>query len=351
MTGKRKNNEKIFLGFSLLAFVCLNGAFVFAQGPPPPAAPKTVVVKPRVKPNKVWKTGKKIENQNSVPAEKSVVVENNVNLSLCVSEGNLKINGWDRSEIRAFVAGGSLVGFKILQKNKQDGKPVWVMAVGFDPEKNTEPDADECLFGEEIEIDVPRNATVNVKSRESKTTIESIGKVRVENVGGDILLNNIARGVEATTFEGDVTVGNSSGAMTLQSTNGNIVVFDVSPSEIGDIFKAKTINGAILLKDVEQRQMEVNSNSGTINFIGEFLSGGQYNFGTANGSVTLVVPQNASLKIAASYGYGAFKSEFPLENLVKSAPQKAQNLSGQIGKGDASINLTTYSGALLIKKQ
>lgn len=324
-------------------FLCVSVAPVFSQVtlPKPPLPPKP----------EGWKVGKKIANQNSIPAEKSIAVDANVNISLCVESGNLKVNGWQREEIRAFVSRGSQVGFKVLQKNKSTSKSVWVMVLGFDPAKNAVSDADECLSGGEIQIDVPRNATVNVKSRNSETSIESVGKVRVENVGGDIFLNNIARGVEATTFEGDVTVGNSSGAMNLQSTTGNIVVFDAAASEIGDIFKAKTNNGAIILKNVGQRQMEVASNSGSINFSGEFLNGGQYNFGTSNGSITLAIPQNSSLKLNASYGYGAFNTDIPLENLIKSTPQKAQNLSGQIGKGDASINLTTYSGALRIKKQ
>jgi len=322
-----------------VGFLCISVVSVFAQKPPKPPQPKD------------WKVGRKIINENLIPAEKSIAVDANVNISLCVESGNLKINGWQRDEIRAFVSQGSQIGFKVLQKSKQNNESAGVMALGFDLAKTADAGADECLSGDEIQIDVPPNATVNVKSRDSETTIESVGKVRVENVGGDIFLNNIARGVEAKTFEGDVTVGNSSGAMDLQSTTGNIVVFDAASSEIGDIFKAKTNNGAIILKDVEQRQMEVGSNSGAINFSGAFLNGGQYNFGTSNGSITLAIPQNSSLKLNASYGYGAFNTDIPLENLIKSMPQKAQNLSGQIGKGDASINLTTYSGALRIKKQ
>lgn len=327
----------------LAVFLCVSVVPVFSQitlpKPPLPSKPEG------------WRVGRRIVNQNSIPAEKSIAVEENVNISLCVESGNLKVNGWQRDEIRAYVSEGSQVGFKILQKSKQSNKSVWVMVLGFDPAKTADAGADECLSGGEIQIDVPRNATVNVKSRNSETSIESVGKVTVENVGGDIFLNNITRGIEAKTYEGDVTVGSSSGAMTLLSTTGNILAFDVSPSEIGDIFKAKTNNGAIVLKNVGQRQMEVGSNSGAINFSGEFLNGGQYNFGTANGSITLAIPQNSSLKLNASYGYGAFNTEIPLENLIKSTPQKAQNLSGQIGKGDASINLTTYSGALRIKKQ
>ena len=349
MIARLKYNKKRFFPFFLFAFLCLNAVFVAAQVTVEPN-PK-VLVKTKIKPNKVWKAKKEIENKSPIPAEKSIAVDANVNISLCVETGNLKINGWERNEIRAFVSNGSQLGFNVREKSKRSNKPVWVMVLGFDPAKNTDSNADECLSGEEIEIDVPRNATVNVKSRESETTIELVGKVTVENVGGDIFLNHIARGVEATTFEGDVTVGNSSGAVTLQSTTGNIVVFDAAPSEIGDIFKAKTNNGAIMLKDVGHRQMEVGSNSGSVSFTGEFLTGGQYNFNTSNGSITLTIPQNSSSKITASYGYGAFSSEIPLQNLVKPATSKAQNLTGQIGKGDATLNLTTYSGALRIKKQ
>jgi hypothetical protein len=249
------------------------------------------------------------------------------------------------------VVSGSEVGFNVREKNKQSNKAVWVEVLGFDPTKNKETNPDECLSGEEIELDVPRGATVNVKGQASETIIESVGKVTVGIVGGDIFLSDIERGIDAKTYEGDVTVGKSGGAMTLISTTGNIVAFEVAPSQIGDIFIAKTSSGAITLQSVEHRQMEINSNSGSMKFVGEFLSGGQYTFGTQNGSILMAIPQNSSCKINASFGFGAFNSEFPLLNVVKNATSKTQSLSALLGSGDATLNLTTYSGAIRIKKQ
>ncbi len=328
--------KSIFINFALL--ISIGASFSLAQLPPKPEVPK-----PKTK---VVRT---IQNESDTPAEKSIAVDATVNISLCVGEGNLKINGWNRNEIRAFVNHGSQVGFKILQEKKS--KPVWVKVLGYNPLTNKEDNADECLAGDEIEIDVPRNATVNVKGQASETRIDSVGKVSVENIGGDVFLNNIQRGIEARTYEGDVTVENSSGAMSLYSTTGNIIAFDVSPSEIGDIFKAKTSNGAITLKNVGQRQIEVGSNSGSLNFFGEFLDGGQYNFGTSNGAIILNIPQNSSCLINASYGYGIFASELPLKNLEKNTPSKTQTLSAQMGNGDATLKLTTVSGAIRIRKQ
>ena len=333
--GKFQINS-ILINFALL--VSIGASFSLAQTPPKPEPPKT---KPKVV--------RTIQNESDTPAEKSITVDASVNISLCVSEGKIKINGWERNEIRAFVNHGSQVGFTVLQK--KNSKPVWIKVLGFEPTTNKEANADECLAGDEIEIDVPRNATVNVKGQASETMIDSVGKVSVENIGGDVFLNNIGRGIEARTYEGDVTVENSSGAMSLFSTTGNIIAFDVSPSEIGDIFKAKTSNGAITLKNVGQRQLEVGSNSGSITFNGEFLNGGQYNFGTSNGAIVLIIPQNSSCQINASYGYGAFASELPLKNIEKNTPSKTQTLSAQMGDGDASLKLTTVSGAIRIRKQ
>lgn len=331
-------------------FLCTN--FIAAQTPPPPPPetpkPKTV---PRAKPPE-WSLKRPVRNESDTPAEKSIATDAKVNISLCVSEGKIKINGWERSEVRAFVSEGSEVGFKVLQKSRQNDNPVWIKVLGFDPAK-TEGivRAGECLSGEDIELDVPRNATVNIKSRASETVISSVAKVSVENVGGDIFLSDIAQGIVAKTHEGDVTVEKSGGSISLSSIIGNILAFDVNPSEIGDIFKAKTSNGAIVLQKVEHRQMDVDSNSGSIKFDGEFLGGGQYKFGTQNGSIMLTIPPTSSCKVNALYGYGSFNTEIPMQDVVKPPDAKVQSLSGVIGKGDATVTLRTYTGAILIKKQ
>lgn len=340
-------------------FLCAN--FISAQTPPQlPQSPKPeipaptpkVKIPPRERPV-VSRAKKQIRNESDTPAEKSIATDAKVAITLCVSEGKIKINGWERDEVRAFINEGSEVGFKILQKNRQSEKPGWILVLGFDPSKTgrvVRPE--ECLFGDDIELDVPRNATINIqKSRASETVISSVAKVSVENVGGDIFLSDIAQGIEAKTQEGDVTVEKSGGAISLSSIRGNVLAFDVNPSEIGDIFKAKTSNGAIVLQKVEHRQIDVGSNSGSIKFDGEFLGGGQYKFGTQNGSILLTIPLESSCKVNALYGYGSFNTEIPMQDVVKPPNTKVQSLSGVIGKGDATVTMTTYTGSINIKKQ
>ena len=312
--------------------------------------PKGVIAplpRPNPTPPKTSETKKVVLNEGFAPAERSIRVESKVNITLCVNEGSLTINGWDRDEIRAFVRAGSQVGFKISQNNPKTQKPVWVYVLGFDPQKTKELKPEECLSGSEIELDVPRNATVNIKSLESETKIESVGKVSVKTLSGDIYLTDIANGIEATTYRGDITVERSGGQIILTNTDGNIIALDVSPSEIGDIFKAKTNSGRISLQAVEHRQIETNSISGSTTFEGELLSGGQYGFSTTNGSIGLLIPPNSLCKINAWFGFGAFMSEIPLQNTLK----KEQSLSAQLGSDDAtcSLNLKTGSGVIRLK--
>jgi Putative adhesin len=367
------SNEKFSLLF-LLALCCLSFQIISAQETPEP--PTKVVITPKVNtvitsptpnpkatpnqkvviaprptstPPKSSEAKKVIVNEGFAPAEKSIAVEPKVNITLCVKEGNVRINGWDRDEIRAFVQEGSQVGFKVSQKNLKTGKPEWVYVLGFDPQKTKELKPEECLSGSEIELDVPRNATVNLKSLESEIKIESVAKVWVANLGGDISLNDIAKGVEATTYRGDITVERSSGQMILTNTDGNILALEVSPSEIGDIFKAKTNSGRITLQAVEHRQIETGSISGSTSFDGELLSGGQYSLATQNGSIILAIPLSSQCKINAWFPYGKFDPdpEIPLKNTLK----KEQSLSAQLGSTDAtcSLNLKTGSGIIRIK--
>lgn len=342
--------NKIALKLSLLTLALfLIAPFSFLQAQTGEILQPKVLIVPGKQKFKVKQKIKNVSSGDDASAEKSIAVDAKVNVQLCVSEGKLKVNGWERNEIRAFVTGGSEVGFKVQQK--QSGTPVWVVVLGFDPTKNGDNEGNECLSGDDIELDVPRGAVVNVKSSETETVIDSVSKATVEINGGDIFLNNITQGIDAKTYEGDVTVENSSGAMTLSSTTGNIVAFNVSPSGIGDIFKAKTSSGAIALQRVEHRQIEVGSNSGSIRFNGAFQNGGQYNLSTQNGSISLAIPEQSSLKLNASYGFGVFNSEIPLENLQKNSASKAQSVSALIGKGEATLSLITVSGAIRIRKQ
>jgi hypothetical protein len=350
-TKKLNNLITRFTVFGFTVFTLFFAATVsFAQpNPKPVPKPRPIVVETPDIETIVKSTVNIVLNESDTAAEKSIQTDPKVNISLCVDEGKITINGWNRNEIRVFAANGTQVGFKVMQKLKD--KPAWVNILGFDPQKTKNSAANECLSGDEIELDVPNNAVVNLKARESETMISSVGKVRIENASGDTTLRKIANGIEVKTFEGNISVEDSSGAITLTGTSGNILAFDVSANEIGDIFKVKTGSGTINLKNIGFTQVEANSNSGSIRYDGEFPEGGQYNFGTLNGSMTLLMSKDSSCKVNAIYSFGTFSSEIPFKAEQKSSGNEVKKLSAIFGKGEATVNLTTYNGRILIKNR
>ena len=149
--------------------------------------------------------------------EKSIAVAPGVSLKLCISDGKLKVNGWDRNEIRLFVKDGSKAGFRVLEKDGETGKPVWLLVSSQSGPRVGS--GSECISGDAIEMDVPVKTSLTVSGRTSQTMVDSVRKIWIKNIEGNIALRNIPEGITAETYQGDVSVENSGGAISLQSAN------------------------------------------------------------------------------------------------------------------------------------
>jgi hypothetical protein len=349
-----KTHNLLAIAVSAVLFGIVGHAQVPAS--PPPARPERVRPKAKIK-QKLPKVGATapdlppgVEMGDGTTSERSIIVDPKVSVQMCVTEGTVRVNGWKRSELRAFVSDGSKFAFHVLEKSPS-GSPVLVSLVGVRGLPGGAATTVECIAGEDIEIDVPENSSLSLKGRETETSIDMIRKVWVNSVGGDIMITNVPQGVRASTFQGNVTVENSSGVMVLESSSGNIVAYGVAPSEVGDTFKAKTNSGEISLQKLGYRLVDVTSLSGTVAYVGELLSGGSLSFSTTNGAIRLAIPEKSSCRVTATFGFGNFNSELPLKTLtedVRSGPAKTVNAI--MGTGDATLRLTTSSGSIQIKK-
>lgn len=332
------------LGFAvILAFLLIaDPSPSFSQGTPGPPAPSRapVGVPPTLPPT-----------AGVDMSEKSLKVDPNVNLSLCVTQGTVTVNSWRRNELRVFVHDGSKFGFKVSQKSEKTGDPVWVMVFGLEAKKKYAVPT-ECISGGDVEIDVPANAAVNIKGEDVNTNIDGVRKAKIEVSGGSISVRNIAQGVTAKTYQGGVAVEESKGPMDLETTNGNIVVFEAGPGEIGDTFTARTNGGTISLQRVEHRQLDVKSISGTVAYNGAILSGGTYNLTTTNGSIRMAIPQNSVCRVTATFSEGRFETEMPFTVEQETVQPGTKTVIGKFGDGgDAIIKLISSIGSIAIRKQ
>lgn len=292
--------------------------------------------------------------KNNIPDERSIEVDSEVNIGFCVSDGNLKINGWDRDEIRVFINQGSNIGFKILNKN-EDGNPTRMTILGSDPMKDKGRPINQCLSGDVIEMDVPKGTNLTrLEGREGRVavTIESISKAKGIIInGGDIRLREIEDGISAKTFEGNITVEGSSGPISLDATNGSILVYNVQPIEDGDALKVKTNSGQIVLQSAIHSVIDASSITGSIRFTGEIQSDGQYIFKNTNGQILLGIPIETSCMIQVISQKNKFSYEVPLKILTQDNNSPTiQRITGQMGEGEANINIENQNGLIRIRK-
>ncbi len=344
----RKGSLKLNICAVVVCFAAV--PVLVAQTPKDPIPPKPPKAEVEQKPEVRYPV-RRPPRAPEVPGdtvEKALAVDPQVNIKLpCISQARVTINGWNRNEIRVFIKNGSNVGFKVHETDPKSGKPVWVL-ISRQPAGGA---LSDCISGERIDIEVPFGASLVLSGRKSDTRVDSIKKISLDYAGGNVALRNISGGIVAKTYEGDVSVENSGGQITLQTSTGNIIAYGVTPGEVGDVFKATTANGRITLQKVEHRQIVASSVSGELIFNGKFLSGGIYSFKTSAGIMKLAIPQTSSCRLIASYGFGSINSEIPLKIITETVSGGGKSLNAKIGEGEATVNLTTNSGQILIIKQ
>lgn len=346
-------NRKHFVSITVL--LCAVSVYTAAAQKPAPAKPAPTPKEKHEK-EEVWerqapprppRPPRLYESQQTT--EKFIAVDPNVSIKMCVTEGNLKVNGWERDEVRVFVRSGRLPGFKVLEKDHKSGKANWLLISNMRAEGARPQPLSECLAGDQIELDVPIRSKLSLEGRKVNTSVDTVKSLNVKLLAGDISLKGIPEGITAATYDGDLIVLNSGGSIALETTGGNILAYDVSPGQIGDLFKVKTNSGTVSMQKIEHRQIEASSISGPVTFSGKFLAGGLYRFKTSDGPIKMLIPLKSSATIKASY-FGEFNSEIPLNFVYKNNTDAGRNFQALIGTGDANINLTTNTGAIHIKK-
>ena len=63
-----------------------------------------------------------------------------------------------------------------------------------------------CLAGESVDIELPIGASIDLEARTAGAVIDSVKKANVKIVEGSISLRNIAGGIQANAYQGDVMV-------------------------------------------------------------------------------------------------------------------------------------------------
>jgi hypothetical protein len=286
-------------------------------------------------------------------AQRTVAAEPNVLVTVCIASGDVIAHGWDRAEVRASTMDAERLGLRRGTPAGSGPASSVEVLVANGPDTDHELESD-CNASSDITLDVPRGATIQIKTRDGAIEVMDVADARVESLSGDVALRRIAKRVDASSVSGDVSLESSSGPVRLHSISGSVEASNARTIETTDDFEANTVSGEVVLAQIAHSHVEAWTVSGTVSMRGPLARGGRYEFKTTSGDIMLSLPNDASFRISARIlGRGEILTDFPLKDAGgtnHSAP-RGQLLTGTHGTGDAALNLYSYSGTVHLRRQ
>jgi DUF4097 and DUF4098 domain-containing protein YvlB len=277
-----------------------------------------------------------------------------VNVMLTTGAGKITVRGWERNEVQAATKqAGAKIVLRKTGAADASAPAARIEVLVSERDESEETNDDSSDVNSNMTLDVPRGATVFLKTEDGDIDVEDVAEVHVESSGGRIDLRRILKATEAASVGGDVTLEDASGRARLSSIGGVVEVKNMRALDANDFLKAKTASGDILLDRVGPAHVEASTITGEVKMMGVLARGGSYTFTTTTGDVTLELPADSSFKLNARVSErGEIDTEFPLAYKGPSSSAVMQgHLSGTYGSGDATINLISISGTIRLRKK
>ena len=256
------------------------------------------------------------------PSEKidrTMTVDPQAIVTLCVASGTLKVRGWDKNEIHVRSLDAAKIEFRRIDKDTtKPAARVDVMVLDRTAAANPRLD---CQALASVEMDVPAGATVQVQTRDGDITITGVAGAYAGSQNGDIAIDHATKLVEAGSVGGSIFLKDSSGRVNLSSAGGVVEVVNVRAATDEDTFEVGTVSGDIQLSRVSNPKVTAKTVNGTVTMTGPLAKSGWYGFTNMAGDVVLAMPHDASFQLNAKVSdKHDIVSDFALKYLSEAPP-------------------------------
>jgi hypothetical protein len=318
--------------------------------------------------------------------ERSLAVDAQATITLCVASGTLNVRGWDKNEVRVRSIDAAQIELRRIDKPKDPTKPATrVDVMVLDKTRVMRPRLD-CQALASVEMEVPSGATVQVQTRDGDIMIAGVAGAYAGSQNGNITIERATRLVEAGSVGGSISLRDSSGRVFLNSAGGGVDAIHVRPATSDDTFEVGTVSGDIQLERVSNPKVMAKTVNGTLTMSGPLAKQGYYGFSNVTGDTVLEMPHDASFQLKATVSERQdIVSDFKLKYINEPTPPtpaatpkppapKGQPLprTGPVaapvaverphipyvlrrvtaicGTGDATISVASFGGTVRLKK-
>lgn len=266
--------------------------------------------------------------QGSGQSEKTISTTATPRVSISNLAGKVTVRGWDRLQVH--------VAYTIASPK-----------IAVDTEQvPTQGPADKLHFTSYLihRSDVVPNPVVDyvvqVPSGASLDIHDPQGTISIESIKGDTSVDSLG---------GTISVADAEGHLSIRTVGGNIEIIRSS----GRV-EAYSINGNLHFVSPASTRLRGTTTSGTIVYEGDFAPGGDYVLSDYSGDITVICPSSASFELDAKTVRGKLDNQFPLVPRGPSSQSfhpPGNSIFGTQGSGQATLEVTSFSGTIRVRQQ
>jgi hypothetical protein len=212
-----------------------------------------------------------------------------------------------------------------------------------------------------------RNVNVSVAYT---VTAPAATRVSIESISGNVKVTDIKGDINANSISGDVRISGAGRIGTAKTISGTVEIVEtqadgpVAGSSVsGDVvfrrvtarrIDAGSVSGNIRLEDAQCERISAQTTSGGVSFAGMLQRSGRYELKSFSGEVRVLLAGNTGFEVDASSFSGEVRTDLPVTARGGAPPGRRgrhNTLSGMYGDGAAVLDLTTFSGSIVIAKR
>jgi len=205
-------------------------------------------------------------------------------------------------------------------------------------------------------VRVPFTVTVSARTVAGDIDASKIkGEVRLESVSGSITTSGVTQLTRAKTVSGDVeiTEATAGDVLSLGTVSGSLTARRLKAKSV----EVQTVSGDLNLGDTICEREQVRSVSGDIEYAGQLVKNGRYEFGSHSGDIRIAVTGGTGFELSAGTFSGDLRSELKLatkegaeEPISDHRGPGKRELRGTYGDGSALLLVKTFSGSVTVAR-
>ena len=298
--------------------------------------------------------------------EKTIAIAKDGKVYLSNISGDIRVETWDKAEVKidAFKRSSA----SSMEKAKENAAKVTIEITEEDGVLRIETQYPKMSTKNlNVSIDynlmIPSMAGADVHSVSGDIWVANIGgAAKVETVSGEVTSEDIGGTFKGKSVSGDVKITGAKKGVECHSVSGDVEAYDVvgdaelhtvsgdaTASRIEGSIEAESVSGDLELTDVsEARVVKAKALSGEVTYVGTINPDGRYSLKSHSGSIHMTIPGSSAFDLEAKTFSGDIDSEFEITISGKMSKKK---ISGSVNGGGADVDLSTFSGDVILRKK